>query len=320
MLPFFLHRLVQSAVILVLVSFVGFAISLAAPGNALQTFIDPNVAVEDLRAAEARLGLDQPVPVQYLRWAGEIVRGNLGWSSRTGAPVGDLIARRLGPTLTLMGTAFAVSLALALWLGTLSASRPYTTLDYAVTGAAFAGISVPSFFSAMALIYVFSLQLGWFPTSGLEAYAADHQGWDRIVDRARHLVLPVAVLVLTSTAELVRHVRGAVLETLSEDFVRTAHGKGVAPSRVLRAHALRNGLMPIVTLVGVALPRLLAGSVVIEVVFAWPGMGRLLVESVFARDVPVAMAINLIAATLVLLGSLLADMAYALVDPRVRVG
>ena len=320
MLPFFLNRLVQAALILVLVSFVGFAITLAAPGNALQTFIDPGVSVEDLRAAEARLGLDQPVPLQYLRWLREVASGNLGYSSRTGAPVVELIGRRIGPTLTLMGTAFALSLALALWLGTITAARPYSLLDYGVTGLAFAGISVPSFFSGMALIYLFSLQLGWFPTSGLESYAADYQGWRAVLDRAEHLVLPVAVLVLTGTAELVRHVRGAVVEALQEDYVRTAHGKGVPNGRVLRRHALRNGLLPVITLVGVALPRLLAGSVVIEVVFAWPGMGRLLVESVFARDVPVAMAINLIAATLVLLGSLLADMAYAVVDPRVRYG
>lgn len=320
MLPFFLHRVLQGALILVVVSFVGFAITLAAPGNALRTFIDPSIAVEDLRAAEARLGLDQPVPVQYVRWLGEVVRGNLGYSTRTGRPVGGLIGSRIGPTLTLMGTAFAITLVLAVWLGTATAARPYTLLDHGVTGAAFAGISVPSFFSAMVAIYVFSLQLGWLPTSGLESYAADHQGWSRVVDRARHLVLPVAVLVVTGTAELVRHVRGAVLETLHEDFVRTAHGKGVPQGRVLRRHALRNALLPVITLVGVALPRLLAGSVVIEVVFAWPGMGRLLVESVFARDVPVAMAINMIAAALVLLGSLLADMAYAVVDPRVRYG
>ncbi|MDF1522397.1 MAG: ABC transporter permease [Trueperaceae bacterium] len=320
MLPYVVHRLAQGAVILLLVSFVGFAITLAAPGNAMQTFIDPGISVEDLRAAEARLGLDQPVPVQYLRWLGQVATGNLGWSSRTGAPVADLIGARVRPTLTLMGTAFVLTLALALWLGTITAARPYTWLDYGVTGAAFAGISVPSFFSGMVLIYVFALQLGWFPTSGLESYAADYEGWARWLDRARHLVLPVSVLVLTGAAELVRHVRGAVVEALQEDYVRTARGKGAPPGRVLRHHALRNGLLPVVTLVGLALPRLLAGSVVVEVIFAWPGMGRLLVESVFARDVPVAMAINLVAASLVLLGSLLADVAYAVVDPRVRYG
>jgi peptide/nickel transport system permease protein len=318
MLPFVLHRLAQGAVILVLVSFIGFAISVAAPGNAMQTFIDPAFSVEDMRVAEARLGLDRPMPVQYLRWVQQIAAGNLGWSTRTGAPVAELIVGRLRPTLTLMGTAFLITVVLAVALGTLTAARPYSLLDYGVTGAAFAGISVPSFFSGMALIYVFALQLGWFPTSGLESYAADYQGWDRWVDRARHLVLPVTVLVLTGTADLVRHVRSSVLEALGEDYVRTARGKGAPERAVLVRHALRNGLLPVVTIVGLSLPRLLAGSVVTEVIFAWPGMGRLLVESVFARDVPVAMAINLIAASLVLLGSLLADVAYGIVDPRIR--
>lgn len=318
MLPFLLNRLAQSAVILVLVSFVAFGISVAAPGNAMQTFIDPNIPPSQLRAAEERLGLDQPAHVQYTRWVGEVARGNLGYSFRTGRPVAAFVGSRIGPTFLLMGTAFAVTLALAIWLGTVTAARPYTVLDYGVTGAAFAGISVPSFFTAMALIYIFALRLGWLPTSGLENYAASLTGLERVLDRARHLVLPVAVLVLTGAAELVRHVRSAVGEALRQDYVRTARSKGVSDRAVLRKHALRNSLLPVITLLGVALPRLLAGSVVVEVVFTWPGMGRLLVESVFARDYPVAMAINLLGAVLVLLGSLLADMLYAVADPRVR--
>jgi peptide/nickel transport system permease protein len=217
-----------------------------------------------------------------------------------------------------MGTAFAITLALALWLGVLSAARPYSLLDYGVTGASFAGISVPSFFSAMVLIYLFALRLGWLPTSGLLSYGTTYRGWALVADHVRHLVLPVVVLVLTGTAELVRHVRGAVIEALQQDYVRTAKSKGLAWRVVLNQHALRNSLLPVITLVGVALPRLLAGSVVVEVVFAWPGMGQLLVQSVFARDYPVALAINLIGAVLVLLGSLLADVLYAVVDPRVR--
>ncbi|HLV11935.1 MAG TPA: ABC transporter permease [Trueperaceae bacterium] len=318
MLPFVLNRVAQGAVILVLVSFVAFGISVAAPGNAMQTFIDPNVPPEQLRAAEARLGLDQPFYVQYVRWVGEVARGNLGYSFRTGRPVAAFVGSRIGPTFLLMGTAFAVTLVLALWLGTATAARPYSALDYGVTGAAFAGISVPSFFTAMALIYVFALRLGWFPTSGLEDYAAGHTGIALFLDRLRHLVLPVTVLVLTGAAELVRHVRSAVLEELGQDYVRTARSKGVSERAVLRRHALRNSLLPVITLVGVALPRLLAGSVITETVFTWPGMGRLLVESVFARDYPVAMAINMLAAVLVLAGSLLADVLYAAVDPRVR--
>jgi peptide/nickel transport system permease protein len=320
MLLFVVRRLSQALLILVLVSFVGFAITLSAPGNAMQTFIDPTVPVSELRAAEARLGLDRPIPIQYGHWLGEVVRGNFGYSIRTGRPVAGLIASRIGPTLSLMGTAFALTLALALWLGVATAARPYSWLDYGVTGAAFAGISIPSFFSGMVFIYLFALLLGWFPTSGMERYAADLHGWALWLDRAHHLVLPASVLVLTGAAELVRHVRGAVIEALQQDYIRTARSKGLTPRTVLRKHALRNSLLPVITLVGVALPRLLAGSVVIEVVFAWPGMGRLLVESVFARDYPVAMAINLIAATLVLLGSLVADVLYAVVDPRVRYG
>lgn len=318
MVPYILRRLAQSLLILLLVSFVGFAITLSAPGNAMQTFIDPNVSVADLRAAEARLGLDKPVPVQYVHWLGQVLSGNLGYSIRTGQPVEAFIASRIGPTFTLMGTAFAITLALALWLGVLTAARPYSLLDYGVTGAAFAGISVPSFFSAMVLIYLFALRLGWLPTSGLLSYGAGYSGWAMVADRIRHLVLPVSVLVLTGVAELVRHVRGAVIEALQQDYVRTARSKGLAWRSVLNKHALRNSLLPVITLVGVALPRLLAGSVVVEVVFAWPGMGQLLVQSVFARDYPVALAINLIGAVLVLLGSLLADVLYAAVDPRVR--
>src|SRR5690606_23341652 len=164
MLQFVLNRVAQGAVILVLVSFVAFVISLAAPGNALQTFIDPNIPPSELRAAEARLGLDQPVYVQYGRWLGQLMSGNLGFSFRTGSAVTGLVGSRIGPTFLLMGTAFAIILALAVWLGVLTAARPHSLLDYGVTGVAFAGISVPSFFTAMALIYVFALRLGWLPT------------------------------------------------------------------------------------------------------------------------------------------------------------
>jgi peptide/nickel transport system permease protein len=318
MLPFLLRRTLQAAVILAVVTFLSFFIMNLAPGSALQTFIDPRVPPAELARAERALGLDQPVPVQYLRWLGELVQGNLGYSVRSGNAVGGLILGRLGPTLTLMGAAFAVMTVLAIGLGVLSAARPYSLLDYAVTGFAFAGISVPSFFFALGLIYFFAVHLGWFPTSGLQTYQRELVGWDAALDRLRHLVLPVMVLTFTGTAELVRHVRSAVSEALSQDYIRTARGKGLAARAVLLRHALRNSWLPIITLLGVALPRFFSGSVITEVIFAWPGMGRLLVESVFARDYPVAMGINLFAAVLVLLGSLLADLLYGVVDPRVR--
>lgn len=318
MFPFILRRLVQAIVILFLVTFLSFLIMNMAPGNPLQTFIDPRIPPSELASAERALGLDQPLPFQYLRWAGEVLRGNLGYSIRTGRSVSELLLTRLGPTLTLMGTAFTVMLLLAIVLGVISAAKPYSAVDYLVTGVAFAGISIPNFFFALSLIYIFAVHLGWFPTSGYESYQLDLSGWNLILDRAAHLVLPVTVLTLTGVAELVRHVRSAVSESLRQDYVRTAKGKGASNGVILIHHALRNSWLPIITLIGVALPRFFSGSVVTEVVFAWPGMGRLLVDSVFARDYPVAMGVNLFAALLVLLGSLLADVLYGVVDPRVR--
>lgn len=320
MLPFVLRRAAQAAVILVVVTFLSFVIMNLAPGNALQTFIDPRVPPSEIAAARRSLGLEQPVPLQYLRWLGELAQGNLGFSLRSGNAVGALILGRLGPTLSLMASAFTIMTVLAILLGVISAARPYSWLDYAVTTLAFAGISIPSFFFALGLIYLFAVTLGWLPTSGLESYQRELVGWAAVADRARHLVLPVAVLTLTGTAELVRHVRSAVSEALRQEYICTARSKGMTERAVLLRHALRNSWLPVITLLGVALPRFFSGSVVVEVIFAWPGMGRLLVESVFARDYPVAMGVNLFAALLVLLGSLLADLLYGVVDPRVRYG
>ena len=182
----------------------------------------------------------------------------------------------------------------------------------------FAGISIPSFFFGLSLIYLFSVQLGWFPTSGFESYSADHQGWALLFDRLWHMVLPVCVLTLTGIAGILRHVRSSVSEALRQDYIRTARSKGVGERSILFKHALRNGLIPVVTLLGLSLPAFFAGSVITETIFAWPGMGRLLVDSVFARDYPVSMAINTITAVLVIVGSLVADMLYGLIDPRVR--
>ena len=318
MLPFITRRLIQSGIVLIVVTFLSFLIMNLAPGNAMQTFINPRIPPAELAAAEKALGLDQPAPVQYFRWFRALLQGNLGYSIKNGQSVTSLILSRLGPTLLLMGSAFTFMFLLALILGVISAARPYSFLDYFSTGIAFAGISIPGFFFALTLIYVFAVKLHWFPTSGLQTYQQELSGLSLIIDRAMHLVLPVTVLTLTGVAELVRHVRSAVTEALSQDYVRTAKGKGVSEGNVLRKHALRNSWLPIITLIGVALPRFFSGSVIVEVIFAWPGMGRLLVDSVFARDYPVAMGINLFAAVLVLLGSLLADSLYAVADPRVK--
>lgn len=318
MFPFILRRLIQAFFILLVVTFISFVIMNMAPGNAMQTFIDPRIPPSELAKAEASLGLDQPIPVQYFRWLKAITEGNLGFSIKSGQAVLELILSRLGSTLTLMTSAFMLMFLLALFIGIISAAKPYSFIDYLATFLAFAGISIPGFFFALTLIYIFAVVLGWLPTSGLESYGQGLSGWAQFADRLEHLVLPVTVLAFTGVAELVRHVRSAVSESLSQDYIRTARGKGISEFKVLTSHALRNSWLPIITLIGVALPRFFSGSVIVEVIFAWPGMGRLLVDSVFARDFPVAMGINLFAAILVLLGSLLADSLYAIVDPRIR--
>jgi peptide/nickel transport system permease protein len=318
MATFIFRRLIQSVFILLIVTFISFVMMTMAPGNAMSTFIDPRIPPSELAKAEASLGLDQPAHVQYIRWLGAVVDGNLGYSIKTGEGVLELIGSRLIPTVSLMAVAFTLMLVLALLIGIVSAAHPYSLVDYLATFLAFAGISIPSFFFALTLIYVFAVQLGWLPTSGLESYQQDFEGWALALNRVRHLVLPVTVLTFTGVAELVRHVRSAVSESLRQDYIRTAKSKGLKDIHVLTLHALRNSWLPIITLLGVALPRFFSGSVIVEVIFAWPGMGRLLVESVFARDYPVAMGINLFAAILVLLGSLLADSLYALADPRIR--
>lgn len=318
MLPFIARRGIQGVVLLILVSFISFAVMNLAPGNAMQTFINPRMSPQEITRAENALGINKPIPVQYLGWASNLLQGNFGYSVRNGESVTALLKQRAGPTLLLTATSFVLIVLIALVIGVYSAARPYSLVDYLSTTVVFAGISIPSFFFGLTLIYLFSVQLGWFPTSGFESYSAGHQGAALLLDRAWHMVLPVCVLTLTGIAGILRHVRSSVSEALRQDYIRTARSKGVGERAILVKHALRNGLIPVVTLLGLSLPAFFAGSVITETIFAWPGMGRLLVDSVFARDYPVSMAINTITAVLVIVGSLVADVLYGLVDPRVR--
>lgn len=318
MLSYTLKRLGQGLALLVIVSFISFFVMKLAPGNPMQTFINPLMSPQEIARAEEALGVNKPIPQQYLGWVASVAQGNFGYSVRNGQSVTALLKQRAGPTLLLSVTSFVLILTLALVIGIYSAARPYSPLDYFSTALVFMGLSIPSFFLGLGLIYLFAVRLGWLPTSGYENYSADHQGAALWLDRARHMVLPVTVLTITGIAGILRHVRSSVSEALRQDFIRTARSKGASERRVLVGHALRNGLIPVITLLGLSLPAFFAGSVITETIFAWPGMGRLLVDAVFARDYPVSMAINTITAALVILGSVLADVLYGLADPRVR--
>lgn len=298
------------------VSIILFALISLMPGDAVDLMVSPDLGADQAELRRIRLGLDQPIYVRYIRWMGQLLTGNLGYSTTTRLPVAESIVERLGPTLLLMGLALAISVVGGVLLGTVSALKQRTVTDHVATLGAFAGVCIPNFFLALCGIYVFSVILGWLPSSGMRTPGIPFS----LVDRLMRLIMPVAVLSLESIAIFTRYMRSSMLEVIHADYVRTARAKGLAERSVVYKHALRNALLPIVTVLGLRLRWLFGGSVIIEKVFSWPGIGRLMVDSVFTRDTGVVMGIVMISALLVMLGNLLADLAYAVVDPRIRYG
>jgi len=315
-----LRRLAAAlAIVLAVVTLCFFVIHLA-PGTPFlpgqDRPVDPAV-VERLRA---RFGLDQPLPVQYARYLGALARGDLGESFSQRRPVADAIAAALPNTLLLTGTALAIDFLLGVAIGVAQAARARRRLDVALTNATLFFYSLPTFWLGLLLLLVFGQWLHWFPVGGVtDPVLHDSMPLGlRLLDRLRHLALPALTLGLVGAAGTARYQRAALLEALGEDYVRTAHAKGLAEPRVLVAHALRNALLPIVTLLGIALPFLLTGAVVVETVFTWPGLGKLAADAIAGRDYPLVVATTLISSVLVVLGSLLADLLATAADPRVR--
>lgn len=315
---FLLRRLVVSIPVLIGITLAIYIIVNLAPGDPVSALIDPDQAailgpdfIEDQRE---RLGLNDPLPVRYWIWLKELVQGNLGFSLIDQQPIVDKIGERLWPTLKLMLTAQILALVFAIPVGIISAIKQYSFIDYASTIFGFAAISIPSFFLSLGTIYVFALTLGWLPTAGMATVGQPSSLWDSL----RHLILPATVLGLAEAAPLIRYTRSSMLEIIKQDYVTVARAKGLRESSVIYGHALRNALLPLVTVIALSLPRLLGGTVIVEAVFAWPGMGTLAITAVRGRDYPVIMAINLISAVLILFSSLLADVIYAIVDPRIK--
>jgi len=310
---FVLRRLVLIPPVLVLVSMIAFGIILLLPG-------DPALAIlgeersHDRAAYEAlrtELGLDRPIPVQYVTWAARALHGDLGLSARNHQPVGSLVLLSLGPTLELSLLALGIALIVALPLGVLSAARPNSLFDLAGTTLALSGIAMPSFLLGILLIFAFGVWLHVLPTGGFVDATRNP------TESLRLMILPATALAAGLAAALMRQVRSEMLEVLGHDYVTTARAKGLADYGVVVQHALRNALIPVITLIGVQIARLFGGAVVIETIFAIPGMGRLAVQSLFLRDFPVVQAIVLVMALAVLLSNLVADILYGVVDPRV---
>ena len=315
-----LGRVVQGVVVAALVTTLAFFLIRLAPGDPLATLREnPNVSAATLADLRTRFGFDQPLGVQYVRYVQRALHGDLGLTVATRRPVATAIAEALPRTLLLMGTAIAISFVSGIALGVAQAARPRSRFDRVTRAVSTLLYSQPSFLLAVVLLLVFAAWLGLFrTTSGLGFLYGASSGWAGFVWKVKELTLPVATLVLVTTGVVARQQRAAMLDVLPEDFVRTAVAKGAAPRRVLLRHALRNALLPMVTLLGLALPALLGGAVFVEQVFSWPGMGRLLVEAAATRDYFVLTGCVLVGSVTVVAGSLLADLLALAVDPRQR--
>ncbi len=314
MVQFIVRRLMQGIVLLVLLSIVVFLMIHLAPGDAAQFAVNSRANEEEIERFRHQMGLDLPWYQQYFRLVGSWVRLDFGDSIIQKQPVRTIIANRLPRTAEILGLSIALSLLLAIPIGIISAVRQYSIADNLVTVLSFIGIAFPSFFLAFILILIFAVQLHWLPTQGAQTIGEPVT----LIDHIRHLVLPVLTLTLIRTAGWSRYLRSSMLEVLRQDYVRTAYAKGLAARVVLFRHAFRNAVMPIITLLGLSLPDLVAGAIVTEQVFSWNGLGQLIVTSAGKRDTPAVLALTLMSGAAVIIGNILADISYRIVDPRIK--
>jgi peptide/nickel transport system permease protein len=302
------------------ITIVSFALLSLAPGDAVDAMVinvqqgRQALTAADIAQLKHQYGLDEPLPIRYGIWLGQVLRGNLGYRVADGLSVGQLIADRLPRTVELMGAALLLGLIVGLPLGILSALRQYSFLDYLTTILAFTGISIPSFFAAITALFVFAVVLHLLPVSGTVTPGHAPGAGEEFY----HLILPACVLGIENVAGFLRYGRASVLEQLHRDYVTTARAKGLVERQVVLAHVLRNALLPIITIVGLSLPGLIGGAVIVETLFNWPGLGLLYFDAIGTRDYPTMMAMVLISGSLVLLSNLVADLAYAVADPRIR--
>lgn len=322
MLSYLIRRLTLMIPILIGITLICFVVINLAPGSpaALQEELSPKASPEAQEALKKLYGLDKPIHERYINWLKMVVTLDLGKSFVDGRAVKDKILERLPVTLTLNLLSLLFIFLLAIPIGIYSALKPGSLFDRALTVFVFAGFSVPTFWLALLAMIVFGVNLGLLPISGIQSIGAERLPFqERLLDWAKHLILPVTIMSISGLAGLSRYTRSSMLEVLRQDYIRTARAKGLPERVVIIRHALRNALLPIVTILGLAIPGLIGGSVIFESIFSIPGMGQLFYASAMARDYPTIMGILIIGAFLTLIGNLLADLSYFLVDPRIRV-
>ena len=316
MTEYLVRRFIQSLIVMFLISIVTFGLIHAAPGGPTQIFLSPGLSQEAAKVQAHNLGLDRPLPLQYVKWLGGLLQGDLGYTFKNHLPVGQILWPTVGHTMVLMGTSWLLSLLIAIPWGIYNSTKAYGWSDQTASFISYVGFAMPTFWFGILLQELFALKLNWLPLSDM--WTIDKEG--QLGDLLLHLILPVSVLTLGFLAGYVKYARTSMLEVLEQDYIRTARAKGVRESRVIYRHGLRNALIPIITIIGLDLPILVSGAALTENVFNWPGMGLLFVEMALAREYSVLMAITIVTAVLVVIGNFVADLLYALVDPRVQLG
>ncbi len=317
---YFLRRLLIAVPVLIGITIAAFFVLSAAPGDPITARMDPEVRArltpEDLDRRRKEFGLDQPVPIRYVRWLADVVQGDLGYSIVTGRPIATEVGNRLGASLTLMAAASLIAVLVGVPFGIISAVHQYGRLDYLLSAFTIFLISTPTFVLALVALYVFGVTLKVLPVGDFFTFGKEHD----IVDRLAHLVMPAMILGLANAAQLMRYTRASMLDVLGSDYMTTAKAKGLLGQVILVRHALRNALIPVITILAIILPQLIGEAVITETVFNWPGLGQLSVRAAADRDPAMLMGVILIVGTATLAASIVADFAYSVVDPRIRFG
>lgn len=318
MFMYFLRRVLLMIPIALGISLLVFLLINLQPGDPYTLMIDPNTTPEMKEQMLQRLGYYDPIYIKYFHWLWQVLQGNLGFSFNYRSPVTEVIGSRLGNTLLLAGAALFISLVIALPVGTYAALRKNTAFDYITVSLSFIFFSIPAFFLGLIFIKIFAVDLRWLPVSGKVSLGQSYQGMAYAIDVLKHLILPAMVLGLMNSAVFIKYLRNSMSDILDQDFIRTLYAKGLSRRHIVWRHALKNAAKPIITILSLEIPVLFSGTLMTETVFSWPGIGRLNYEAVLNRDYNLLMGIIMMLALLTLVANLIADLLYALVDPRVR--
>lgn len=312
MWKYILKRIAAAIPVLIGITIIDYLI-MSRAGSPLAMMHGPKISESAIEVKAAMLGLDKPIYLQYFDWLKQVLTGNLGYSIKSYQPVTSIIGSHIGSTLLLMGTSLLVGLVIAIPAGIYSAIHRYKKRDYTLVTLSFLGTSIPAFL-ALIFIYLFTVKLGWLPSSGMITQGT---GGD-FLDVVKHMIMPVSVLAVSIAGTNIRYVRSAMLEVLQQDYLRTAKAKGIGRFLVINKHALRNAMLPVVTVIGMQIPVLFGGAVIVEQMFSWPGLGLITMNAITSRDYPVIMGVCLLTAVVVLLANLITDIIYAIVDPTIQ--